>query len=176
MGDCFRAYLSAIKPIKTNIKEIRFKTNKTCKTKLNISRTQIYQIMHQCKLFTLQLSRSRTPSKLNTPFLSKMDINVSIISQVLKIPGDSSIITKYEHLNRRGHGLDTYTKDKFPCSRETKNEYPDLTYIYFRVILIHSTIFFLAMFCPQDNCQLIFDQISLTISSTNFIRPNSHIR
>ena len=69
------------------------------------------------------------------------------------------------HVKQYGRGLAAYIKEGFPCSRIEKYEHIDAPYMCFRISLIHSTSFIFALYRPQQDGTVIFDQIGQAIDS-----------
>ena len=79
------------------------------------------------------------------------------------------------HVKQQGHGLAAYIKEGFPCSRFAKYELADAPYMCFRVSLVHSTSFIFALYRPQKDGTVIFDQIGQAIDSILSENPYADI-
>lgn len=86
------------------------------------------------------------------------DLRSKLFISILYISCNSTALAKkYPRLNRQGHGLDDYIKDGDPCGRDTR------TITLIRRICVsswHLSTYAFALYRPQDEAVVIFNQIS----------------
>ena len=73
------------------------------------------------------------------------------------------------------HGLGVYIKQGIPWARDKTYEDPSLSFIYFRVALLHSTSFIIFLYRPCQGGPVIFDSISGKIDEILSDYPSANI-
>ena len=107
--------------------------------------------------------------------LSETGLDQSISNREFDIPGYCPLISKYDPLNRQGHGLGVYVKEGFPCGRDTSHEDANSPFMCFRLALLHSTAFIFTLYRPQDDGCDVIDKIASQIDKILVSYPSANI-
>ena len=130
----------------------------------NLPEVATHALEEKPDLFFMSETLVKTSGKLEEP---QIEVNKNDLPSLV---GYSD-----PHVKQQGHGLAAYVKEGFPCSRFAKYEHADAPYMCFRVSLVHSTSFIFALYRPQKDGTVIFDQIGQAIDSILSENPYADI-
>lgn len=156
---CLCLYLPAFQQ---HMKPLKVQMNKTNKSNHKKSRPHVYHLLYQREESTFQVQHHLPQSKSDL-LLFETGINATCALSEFSVSGCSTLIAKQDHVNLHGVELGAYIKNGFPCGRDSRNKDPDLPHRRFRMALILNTRLVFALYRPQHQGTVIFDQISETI-------------
>ena len=154
------------------INSVRSNHQNRANTSFNIAYTNIRGLrskFHQVESF---LSNRNSPDMF---CLCETNLDPSFPDTDFNIPGYSTLITKHDTLGRHMHGLGVYIKQGIPCARDKTYEDPSLSFMCFRMALLHSTSFIIFLYRPCQGGSVIFDNISGKIDEILSDYPSANI-